>query len=721
MTFHLSMRKGVGSDPMLTFCLVVFLSLLRENKVKIFRGDLLAEKLESEKAKITQLYLLFFFFLLFPLILNPFALPIFSIKLTFFRLLVIVLIFLLLAKFKDGHSSLKATLFLKPWLFLWIVSVLTFIFSVNYKTAFFGDYNRYEGFFTLTFYFLFFLVFTQLTLDSESLRLLCRGLFFGGILTSLVAWWEHFFYSPALYLFSLLQTGLPYFASTDRVLSTYGNAAYYATYLLFVLPTTLAFSSSREVPKGGRALALATLFLTYSALIFTFTRSAFVGLFLGLAFLWFFLPASSKKTSLSLVVVASVAIFFLTRVPSTSPFVPEKRFTQLVELEKGTSGGNRLIMWRLALPLVQKKPLLGSGQDTFRYIFPRSPESLWGRSFKSALLDKAHNQVIQQATTQGLLYLLAFWWLFILAFLKGLRKLQTAWHESPLFFLILGGALASLLAFQFEQQVLFSHYSYSPFYWAFLGLVFSLTADRNRKFTFSVESGQKILTCLVATCLVGAALLSVSLYTADVLYYQGMFLKGQGRLEEAARKLEKATSLNPFEGVYWLLQGETHLKLYEVTGEVSWLRAAQQSFNQAQKINPLNETQYYRMASGFVQAAQARRQLDLAKKAVDLALKATKINPYSAIHWQELGNAYGTRGALAGSFYEKKSFFQKAVAAYKKALEFDQENDELYYNLGWAYEKLGLKSEAMAAYRECLEINPAYGAARQSLEELTKK
>lgn len=681
----------------------------------------MAEKQGERKAKIIQIYLLFFFFLLFPLILNPFSLPIFSIKLTFFRLVVVCLAFLLLAmNLKDGTFRLKAAAFLKPWLFLWSVSFFTFVFSVNHKVAFFGDYNRFEGFFTLVFYFLFFLVFTQLALDTENLLLLCRGLFFGGILTSLVAWWEHFFYSPALYLFSFLKSGLPYYASTDRVLSTYGNAAYYATYLLFVIPLALAFSSSQKVPKGDRLLALATLFLALSALVFTYTRSAFVGLFLGLAFLWFFLPSLNKKVSLGLVTLVLATVFLLTRVPSTSPYVPEKRFMQLIELEKGTSGGNRLIMWRLALPLIQKKPFFGAGQDTFRYIFPRSPESLWGRSFKSALLDKAHNQVIQQATTQGLLYLLAFWWLFSLAFLKGLRKLKAMGSEKPLSFLLLSGALASLLAFQFEQQVLFSHYSYAPFYWAFLGMVFSLTADESEKLTFSVESWQKIITFFTTILLAGVTLLSVSLYVADVFYYQGMFLKGKGRLGEATRQLEKATSLQPFEDVYLVLQGEVYLKLYEATGQNVWLDLAQQTYEQAQRINPLSETQYYRMASSFIRAAQSRHRPDLAKKAVDLSQRALNINPYSAIHWQELGNAYGTWSALVKNSQERRRFLLKAVAAYQKALEFDKENDELYYNLGWAYEKLELKDEAMTAYQKCLEINPTYEAARQSLEELTK-
>ena len=52
------------------------------------------------------------------------------------------------------------------------------------------------------------------------------------------------------------------------------------------------------------------------------------------------------------------------------------------------------------------------------------------------------------------------------------------------------------------------------------------------------------------------------------------------------------------------------------------------------------------------------------------------------------------------------------------ALKYDQEDDELYANLGEAYEKKGLYQEALKAYTNAYELNPESAKATRRIPKL---
>jgi len=84
-----------------------------------------------------------------------------------------------------------------------------------------------------------------------------------------------------------------------------------------------------------------------------------------------------------------------------------------------------------------------------------------------------------------------------------------------------------------------------------------------------------------------------------------------------------------------------------------------------------------------------------------------KLEPKQSSSYSGLGYAY----AAAGSW-------DKAIANYLIALQYDREDSEVYVNLGEAYEKKGLYQEALNAYTTAYELNPESTRAARGIPRL---
>ena len=105
-------------------------------------------------------------------------------------------------------------------------------------------------------------------------------------------------------------------------------------------------------------------------------------------------------------------------------------------------------------------------------------------------------------------------------------------------------------------------------------------------------------------------------------------------------------------------------------------------------------------------------------KAIDALDQAVKLDPNLAEGWFKLGIAH----ALAEKRDEtlvtndankdpkakpnSEKAFEKAVAAYKKVIDANPENDDAYFNLGRAYNKLNEDQEAAKALRQAVKLKP---------------
>jgi tetratricopeptide (TPR) repeat protein len=71
-----------------------------------------------------------------------------------------------------------------------------------------------------------------------------------------------------------------------------------------------------------------------------------------------------------------------------------------------------------------------------------------------------------------------------------------------------------------------------------------------------------------------------------------------------------------------------------------------------------------------------------------------------------------------GKFYFVNNKFDEAIAEFKKVLEVNPSNAEVYYNIGLIKEVSNLPNEAKDMYSKALAIRPDYKIARDRLNKL---
>lgn len=77
-------------------------------------------------------------------------------------------------------------------------------------------------------------------------------------------------------------------------------------------------------------------------------------------------------------------------------------------------GSGRITIWKNALTVVPKYFWLGSGIDTFGYVYPKHSSGLY--------YDKAHNEYLQILVTEGIFSLVLYLGLLLVLFVDGVRS-----------------------------------------------------------------------------------------------------------------------------------------------------------------------------------------------------------------------------------------------------------------------------------------------------------
>ncbi len=74
-----------------------------------------------------------------------------------------------------------------------------------------------------------------------------------------------------------------------------------------------------------------------------------------------------------------------------------------------------------------------------------------------------------------------------------------------------------------------------------------------------------------------------------------------------------------------------------------------------------------------------------------------------------------------GKFYFLNEKYDEAITKFKEAAKIDENNAEIYYNLGIVYESKNLPEEASQMYTKALELNPNHRLASKHLGKIVGK
>lgn len=372
-------------------------------------------------------------------------------------------------------------------LIAYFIAILISCFSgVDFNLSFWGDAERMLGLFHLAHFFIFYLI----------------------IITAFRSWrdWQVLFLSSVAVATVVSLIGLfgadPY--------STIGNTAYVSGYLIFgIYFVFLLFFRSEN--KGMRCLYLLPLFIMLMEFKNMRTSGAIIALGVSILLLFLLLGLShaNKKVrvgSLISFLVAVVAILVVFSQSDAAWF--QNSFLRNLTSQKATFQ-TRLISWRGAVKDFHNHPVIGVGFGNYAIIFDKMFDSkFYNYATGDTYFDRAHNNLIDIASTTGLVGLITYLSIFLAAAyylwnefkLNGKRTGSDPSGLNNIEIII----LTSLLAAYFIQNLaIFDSFTTLMGLTITLGFIYWLnfrrnnekTSERQPRFVIKSDSGELI--CLI--------------------------------------------------------------------------------------------------------------------------------------------------------------------------------------------------------------------------------
>ena len=257
-----------------------------------------------------------------------------------------------------------------------------------------------------------------------------------------------------------------------RSWGTLANPVFLGGYAGLLLPIGVAMAACASERRQWWGYAAAGTLL-YAALLGSQTRSAWAGAALAAVILLMYLPRSAqvyrRLALLGLVFAAVTVVMMLTR-PQVS--LTGRAESALDRTDRSMQG--KLWIWEHTIPMIRGRPILGWGFSAVLGRLPGVGTPDYYRVFghPGALIDVAHNDLLQVAVNMGLTGLAAYLWIWT-ATIRGLRGAARA-PASPVV-PEAAGILAGFAAYFVWLQFSWSHIGDTNVFWVLAGIAVSLS------------------------------------------------------------------------------------------------------------------------------------------------------------------------------------------------------------------------------------------------------
>jgi len=338
----------------------------------------------------------------------------------------------------------------KQWL-LWAFAALVAImatadlFGVYPHKSFWSNYERMDGFVTLAHLFAYFLVASSVLNTERLWRAFWHTSLAVAGLVSLIG---------IMQLLGMVQIN----QSGTRLDARLGNATYAGVYMLFHIAIAALMLARAWVNDPRNRVTLAWVYgismaLNFIVLFYTETRGAILGVVGGalLAALLLAIVSGEKRLRQGAAALAFGIVLFaggawLARDSAFVHGIPPLR--RAVTSFEDASNDARLMNWAMAWQGFQERPILGWGHENYAAVFDsRYNPDMFGQE---PWFDRTHNIVFDWLIAGGILGLLAYLSLYVLALLALWRNSAFAPYERAILTGLFGGYFFYLL-FTFDN------------------------------------------------------------------------------------------------------------------------------------------------------------------------------------------------------------------------------------------------------------------------------
>ncbi len=524
-----------------------------------------------------------------------------------------------------------------------------------------------------------------------------------------------------------------------RVYATFGQPNWLAAYAITLIPLGSLLASGKlsddlhfRIPNWQKWFYLITTIALFLSLIFTKSRSGFLGLGVGFAFGGAALavrylmqkrashPVEAPSTKLTgsfkngliiaqiILLILAVAIFGTPYTPTISDLLIKHSAAPATTViptdpainrldEGGTDSGEiRRIVWAGAIKVWERYPIFGSGVETFAYSYYRDrPMQHNLVSEWDFLYNKAHNEFLNYLATTGLVGLLSYLLFLgaavfvplfpenILAWLykKRLSSLDvstlTSQEQNTLF--IFGVCLsAGIVALSVSNFFGFSTVVVSALLFLFPGvwIVLSNKKDEPTKTREPFSMNQIIFLCLLLFVSLALVFHVYGMWNADYIFAQGKQNSEANQVNVGLPLLEEAVTIAPDEPYY---------------------------------IEELAVTDA-RIAAAFADSNSATEAAQFEQRSVALTEQMLQMNPVNLNFYKSSARIY----SLLAVFDEQK-YIGKALDTLHKASTLAPTDPKLVYNTGILELNTGHTAQGLKDLERSAQMKPNYIQARLSL------
>jgi len=538
------------------------------------------------------------------------------------------------------------------------------IFGVDFNLSFWGDIERMLGWFHVAHFFLFYLIVITVFRGERDWRNL--------LIVSVIA-------GTAICLFSLFKTAY----------STIGNTAYVSGYAIFNLYFALIlFFRRRDEEKKKHqdwlisALYLVAAFIMFLVMKVTHTRGAYVGL--GVSFLLFFilhaLYSQSRKIkiySFSGLAIAVVAVALVFSFPQSGLVKSSSILSTLTQISsKAVTFQTRLISWKAALKDFPNHPILGTGYGNFAISFDKYFDPMfYSYTPTETYFDRAHNNLVDIASTAGLLSLLAYFSIFATVFyylFKGKREEKISTNE----FILL---ICLFVAYFIQNLAVFDSLPTYICLMLALGYVYWLTnGNEEEELNFGGGFTNKELTVLAVA---GLIFLSI-IYQYNIKVFKMLNGTINGQIQFS--KGDIAAGVNEYKKA---LSYKTPLD----------------RDSRASLINVINNQQTGLLALG------AQPAKEIADYAITLAEENVKLDPLDSMMQMQLAQTLNTAAFVNQDNQSKFSFYSnRALEAIDESIKASPGRVTIYFSKAQMYLARNDKDNAIKILKYAVSLNEKY-------------
>jgi len=671
--------------------------------------------LEKISTRIIE-YSFYALFIIVPLILTPYNYELFEFNkmLTVYALTVIITGFWLIKIIIRKKIDFQRTPFDIPILLFLASQIISTLLSIDIHTSIWGYYSRFHGglISTLCYILLYYAYANNLINKSKPYLITLKSLHViltTALIVSLYAILEHFGIDKHIWIQDV----------QNRVFSTLGQPNWLAAYLLVLIPISIALLLKA---KSKKSIITYSLLITifYSTLLFTKSRSGFLGFIAAYIIFWALILIKNKlkafpwKKSL----LITIYLLFITSFISTdftpsfkqfinrqsSPSATEAPATEKIAPPSITLGGSssvdiRKVVWQGAVDIWKHYPIFGSGTATFAYSYynfrPVAHNLLSEWDF---LYNKAHNEFLNFLATSGA-FGLASYCLIIICFaiwtIKNI-KLNTKYQilNTSLLAGFLGLAVSNFFGFSVVPVALFF------FLWPALAVDLTQTPAKKhhqqKTYSSTISNNQYIFIALTIILSGYFIIQTINLWRADYFFNMGRNYVKSNQIPQGYQLLQKAVQVSPSEPLFRSEYAEALTKMA--------LLYQQQAEQLPQDISPEQKQQ------AIQQLQQLQNQM--AQEAINNSDLVTSQNKVHLNYWKSKIKIFFYLANLDPKYQEK------ALQALQQAITLAPTDPKLYYNLSLLYSQMKQNDLAEEILIQTIDLKPNYEAARYALGSL---